>query len=98
MIKHFKIRCKLALGKDKKTQSNVNQHIDNIVNEWAEEVRYCNKNKTRLAYFEKDKSYSNLLCDFGKNNGLWETLQSMRNVENSALMKILPGVKLHAEE
>lgn len=98
LIKHFKIRCKLAIGKDKKTISNVNHHIDNLVNEWAEEVQYCTKNKTRLAYFEKDKSYSNLLCDFGKNNGLWETLQSMRNVENSALMKILAGVKLNAEE
>ena len=38
-------------------------------------------------------SVANLLCDFDKNNGLWKTLNSMRNVENTALMKLLSGVK-----
>ena len=101
LIKLFKTRCKGAIGDistdAKERQSNVNNHIDSLVNEWAEEVEYCNKNQTRIAYFSKDKSYINLLCDFGKDNGLWETLQSMRNVENSALIKVSHGVKLNAE-
>jgi len=33
------------------------------------------------------------MVDFDKNNGLWKTLNSMRNVENTALMKLLSGVK-----
>ena len=102
LIKLFKIRCKEAIGSAPtdgiNIQLSVNHHIDRLVQEWAEEVKYCNANKLRMAYFSKDKSYINLLRNFGENNGLWETLNSMRNVENSALLKTLLGVKLNAEK
>ena len=102
LIKLFKIRCKEAIGSAPtdgiNIQLSVNHHIDRLVQEWAEEVKYCNANKLRMAYFSKDKSYINLLRNFGENNGLWETLNSMRNVENSAVLKTSLEVYLNAEK
>jgi len=50
-----------------------------------------------MTYYESDRSSYNLICNFGeKVSGStipWETLQSMRNVENSALIKLVYGLK-----
>ena len=92
-IKNMKIRCSSALGNKKETISKVHEHIDDLVNSWQREVRYCRENRIKLVYNSKDRSFSNLICNFDEEKGLWQTLQSMRNVEGSALVKLLKGVR-----
>ena len=98
VIKEMKIRCKLAIGKDKGTISKTNAHIDTLAEKWWSEVQYCDNNKIKLVYNSNDKSFNNLICNFEEDNGLWKTLQSMRNVENSAMLKLLKGVKRFEKE
>ena len=94
----MKIRCKLAMGNNQKAIKETNEHINKLVLEWHSEVKHCKERKINLYYYSKDKSYDNVICDFGEKNGLWQTLQSMRNVERSALLKLLKGVKLKDEK
>ena len=89
----MKIRCSLALGNKKETINKVYKHIDDLVYSWQQEVHYCQENKIKLVYNSNDRSFSNLICNFDEEKGLWKTLQSMRNVEDSALVKLLKGVK-----
>jgi hypothetical protein len=93
VIKNMKIRCSLALGNKKETINKVYKHIDDLVYSWQQEVHYCQENKIKLVYNSNDRSFSNLICNFDEEKGLWKTLQSMRNVEDSALVKLLKGVK-----
>ena len=88
VVKVLKIRCKNALKDNNEAIDKINEHIEKLAKEWCSEVKYCEENKIKLVYNSKDKSYSNLLCNFGEKNGKWQTLQSMRNVENSALIKL----------
>jgi len=98
VIKEMKIRCKLAIGNNKELIRKTDEHIDTLVREWNSEVQYCNTNARRLVYNSKDRGFNNVICNFETKNGLWQTLQSMRNVESSALLKLLKGVKLKDEE
>jgi hypothetical protein len=73
------------------------QHLDNRINEWEEAITAAHLARQNLYYKAIDKSGESLLSDFqteshSKNN--WQTLRSMRNVENNALLKLLGGVKL----
>lgn len=97
VIKEMKIRCKLAIGKNQILVEKTNKHIDELILEWDNEVQYCKKNKTKLVYNSNDRNFKNLICNFETKNGLWQTLQSMRNVESSALLKLLKGVKRNDE-
>jgi superfamily II DNA/RNA helicase len=98
VIKEMKIRCKLAIGKNKDTVFKTNAHIDTLAERWWSEVQYCDNNKIKLVYNSNDKSFNNLICNFNEENGLWKTLQSMRNVENAAMLKLLKGVKRFEEK
>jgi helicase-like protein len=93
IIKNMKIRCSLALGNEKETINKVYKHIDELVSSWQQEADYSRENQIRLVYNSKDRGFNNLICNFDEKNGLWQTLQSMRNVEDSALVKLLKGVK-----
>jgi hypothetical protein len=98
-ISLIKSRCKRALNNNEPLLVETQKHIDKLVSEWGFETEFCKTNKITLAYHSKDKGYSSLLCDFDKQDkGLWPTLQSMRNVENTALIKLLGCVKLRDEE
>jgi len=97
VIKEMKIRCKLAIGNNKDAVKKTNEHIDSLVLEWANEVEYCKKNKIKLVYNSNDRNFNNVICNFETENGLWQTLQSMRNVESSALLKLVKGVKRDEE-
>jgi hypothetical protein len=88
VIRELKKRSSFALNGDENLVLKVHDHIDKLVSEWMEEVKYCKKNKIKLVYNSKDKGYANLLCGFGDEDGKWETLNSMRNVENSALIRL----------
>ena len=97
VIKEIKIRSKLAIGNNKEAVKKTNEHIDSLVLEWANEVEYCEKNKIKLVYHSNDGSFNNVICNFEAEDGLWQTLQSMRNVESSALLKLVKGVKRDEE-
>ncbi len=98
VIKEMKIRSRLAIGNNTEIVKKTNEHIDTLVTEWDSEVQYCKKNKIKLVYHSNDRNFNNIICNFETQNGLWQTLQSMRNVESSALLKLLKGVKRHEEE
>ncbi|SFV89296.1 Superfamily II DNA and RNA helicase [hydrothermal vent metagenome] len=92
VIQLLKIRCKNAISNNN-TKIQTLAHIDKILDDWQAEVAYCQKNRIKMVYYENDRGSHNLICNFDKDNGLWQTLQSMRNVENSALIKLIPGLK-----
>jgi len=89
VITELKKRCCQA---DKAHQSEIVDHIDRIVGEWKNEIIQCNKTRRQLNYQSNnnDNSTNRLIHSHGdKIKGLWPTLQSMRNVERSALLKTL---------
>ena len=96
VIHLLKQRIDFAID-DKKKVTEVHHHIDSLVTAWHDEVQFSEKNRRNLVYFSNDKSSDNLIHNFDDKQGLWPTLQSMRNVENTALMKLLMGVKNHNE-
>ncbi|TWX68533.1 helicase [Colwellia demingiae] len=101
IISIFKGRIKRAIQqKNKATTEEVNKinqvngHIDSLIDSWYNEIKF-NENST-LVYNSKDRGTNNLICNFGEEGGNtipWGTLQSMRNVENIALTKLIKGVK-----
>lgn len=98
VIRELKIRCKKAIN-NLQEQESTSGNIDALIGEWEQHVDYCNEQRMSLVYHSNDRAQANLLCDFDKSNGLWKTLNSMRNVENTALMKLLPGVnKIETKE
>ena len=92
IVRELKIRCNKAIENIQEQQST-DQHIDALIKQWQQHVDYCDEQRTNLVYYSNDRGESNLLCNFDENDGLWKTLNSMRNVENTALMKLLGGVK-----
>lgn len=92
VIKEMKIRCKLAIGINKEVFKKTEEHLNTLVSEWDSEVHYCKKNRIKLMFNSNDRNFNNVICNFENKNGLWQTLQSMRNVESSALLKLLKGV------
>lgn len=92
VIRELIKRCKSAIDNTKEKLST-EQHINKLTEEWQQHIEYCSQQRTNLVYYSNDYGEANLLCNFDDHNGLWKTLNSMRNVENTALMKLLPGVK-----
>ena len=101
IIAKFKDRIKRAIKQNNKVTSDeknkisqINAHIDSLIESWHSEIKF-NENST-LVYNSKDRGMHNLICNFGEEDGYsipWATLQSMRNVENIALTKLIKGVK-----
>ncbi len=91
VIETLKRRCSLA---DKERAPEILRHIDKLVLEWKSEADLCRSVKRQLDYSAKDNTnnVNRLLHNHDdKITGLWPTLQSMRSVENSALLKIIPS-------
>lgn len=88
-IETLKNRCRQA---DEDRAAQTARHIDQLVNQWKAEVQMCRSSKRQLDYQapDKNKVTDRLLHNHDdKIKGKWPTLQSMRNVENSALMEAL---------
>jgi hypothetical protein len=86
-IEMLKQRCSRA---DPERREETEKHIDQLIETWHEEVTQCENMKIQLRYQvpDKDKVARRLLYNFDDRiKGLWPTLQSMRNVENTALLK-----------
>ena len=90
-INRLKRRCKLATTEEHQA-AEVAEHIDNLVAEWRGELDSCAVARRALRYQcpDNDNSANRLLYNHtDKIAGLWPTLQSLRNVENTALLKVL---------
>jgi len=92
VIRELKIRCKKAINNTQE-QKATDENINTLIEEWVQYIDYCEDQRMSLVYHSNDRAQANLLCHFDNNNGRWKTLNSMRNVENMAFMKLLSGVK-----
>ena len=88
-LKVLKKRCAEA---DKELAGEVCGHIDSLAAEWTFAAKKFAEQKCGFKYYSNDGAWESLLYSADdKIQGLWKTLQSMRNVENTALLKeILP--------
>lgn len=88
-IDHLKRRCKQASSED---FSGVATHINSLVIEWENEVERCRNARRKLEYQAPDRDTGRDRLLFNHDDrirGLWPTLQSLRHVENSALLKVI---------
>jgi len=88
-VEQFKRRCVLSSHDQ---VDEVIGHIDALIAEWQIEVERCRLARRQLEYQvpEKDRGRDRLLYNHDDRiPGLWPTLQSLRNVENTALLKAL---------
>lgn len=88
VVKRLKDRC----AKSDKSQSEaISDHIEALIQEWHDKVQQVNRHKRQLNYqgSKSDRANERLLFEHDDNiQGLWSTLQSMRNVEKSSLLKV----------
>ena len=88
-IEQFKRRCADSAPDQ---VDEVSRHIDALIAEWKTEVERCRMARRQLAYQVPgiDRGRDRLLYNHDDRiRGLWPTLQSMRHVENTALIKAL---------
>ncbi len=93
IIETLKARCRdagSAGGGD-----HTGAHIDSLVVEWRDEVERCKQNRRSLKYdSDRDRASESLLVRFGSQGvGLWRTLDSMRDVEKTAVLKEIQKAK-----
>jgi hypothetical protein len=89
VVETLKRRCERA---DKERGHKTMSRIDRLIGEWEIDVERCKESRVQLDYqaSDKNKATDRLLYNHDdKIKGLWSTLQSMRNVENTALIKQL---------
>jgi len=83
------LRCRRA---DKVHAIEVEKHLWFLVEQWKNEALRCRQDRRRLDYQapSNNNATDRLLYNHDDRiQGLWSTLQSMRNVENTALLKLL---------
>ncbi len=88
-VEQLKRRCILSAPDQ---ADEVSGHIDALIADWQIEVERCRIARRQLEYQvpEKDNGRDRLLYNHDDRiRGLWPTLQSLRNVENTALLKAL---------
>lgn len=80
----LKNRIQKALSEDDDYKT-IERDIDNKILEWE---NFCQKDDVNFCYSSpNDNSSKKLTKNFGEQHGLWETLTSMRNVEESVYIK-----------
>ena len=82
-------RCSLA---EPEYATEIQEHLQMLVEQWKHEVLRCRKDLRRLDYQapSNNQATDRLLHNHGDRiKGLWVTLQSMRNVEKTAFLKLL---------
>jgi hypothetical protein len=90
-VEELKRRCNEAAA-NQGQKEEVSKHLDSLMEEWQAECGRCERDRRALRYqiWDKDNSSNRLLFNHADEiKGLWPTLQSMRNVENTALLKVL---------
>ncbi|MFE9395234.1 helicase-related protein [Streptomyces flavidovirens] len=66
----------------------VAEHLDSLIEAWQQEAEIARGEGDRLYYQSQGRLHASLLTDFGKQGGLWETAQSMRNVDRECLLAV----------
>lgn len=92
-IDRLKRRCRKSVSG---APDEVDKHIDSLVEAWRKEAARCIASKRSLEYQfpNQDNGRDRLLYNHDDRiRGLWPTLQSLRNVENNALLEPLPHVQ-----
>lgn len=88
-VEQLKRRCVLSAPDQ---GDEVSKHIDALIETWWNEVKRCRLVRRQLEYqvSENDNGRDRLLYNHDDRiRGLWPILQSLRNVENTALLKTL---------
>jgi hypothetical protein len=62
--------------------------LDELIAEWTQEAEIARGEGKRLYYKPQGRMHTSLLTDFGRQEGLWETPQSMRNVDRECLIVV----------
>lgn len=89
VIEVYTRRCIQA---DPERKKEIRAHIAALVNEWSSHARSCVEQHRQLSYqaYADDRSVERLLYTYGDRiAGVWSTLHSMRNVEDTGLLKAL---------
>jgi hypothetical protein len=89
VVKDYTKRCVSA---DPDRRKEIQQHIQALTQVWQQSADNCSANRQQLCYAARadDRSVGRLLFTHGDRvKGVWPTLQSMRNVENTGLIKAL---------
>ena len=84
-VETLKLRCRAAGPAEKADE--VDRHIDRLLEQWCQEIERLRCHRRMLCFEARDGSADGLLKghdDAG--SGLWETLFSMRNVEDTAAL------------
>jgi hypothetical protein len=90
-IEELKQRCGQSAS-DQSQRAEIEAHVDSLVAAWRSEVERCRISRRALRYQVpgNDNAADRLLYNHDDRiKGVWPTLQSLRNVENSALLKVL---------
>ncbi|WP_260636556.1 helicase-related protein [Streptomyces angustmyceticus] len=64
------------------------EQLDALIESWRQEAEIARGEGSRLYYQPQGRQHASLLTDFGKQGGLWETAQSMRNVDRECLIAV----------
>ena len=89
IIEELKMRCRRA---DRERGDESARHLDELAEQWADAVQRAQQQLQRLVYSgpQNNKQDQRLLYSHDSTiPGLWPTLNNMRNVENTSLVKIL---------
>jgi hypothetical protein len=90
VIELLETRCRQSAPEDQ--WKEITRHLQRLAEEWKNEAARCRESRQALDYqvSDQDKGRGRLLhAHDAKIQGLWPTLNSMRHVENTALLKEL---------
>ncbi len=86
VVEALERRCRRAAGD---AANDTARHLDRLVDEWHDEALRCDRENRGLHYDCRDQSADRLLGAFdGARPGRWRTLNSMRNIEDTALLSV----------
>ena len=84
-VETLKRRCRAAVVEGQ--AGEVDDHIERLLEQWCQEIERCRSKRRMLSFEARDGGADGLLKGHDKPaSGLWETLFSMRNVENTAAL------------
>jgi oligoendopeptidase F len=89
VIESLTRRCRRSASEDQ--QKEIAGHLQRLAKAWKNEATRCRENRRALDYQvpDNDAGRDRLLCAHdAKIPGLWATLNSMRHVENTALLEV----------
>jgi hypothetical protein len=69
----------------------VRSRLDELIDAWASEAQTARDAGKKFYYHTKTKQFKRLLKDFGQPQGIWETPQSMRNVDRECKLQVMEG-------